>query len=34
MLNESWFITCDGLYVHKNEVKIINKQDALKKLAK
>ncbi len=34
MVDSSWFITCDGFYVHKNEVKIINKQDALKRLAK
>jgi hypothetical protein len=33
-VDKSWFTTCDGLYVHKNEVKIINKQIALKKLAK
>ena len=34
MENKYWFKTCDGLYIHKNEVKEITKKYALKRLAK
>ncbi|MEA3384039.1 MAG: SAF domain-containing protein [Campylobacterota bacterium] len=31
---KDWFITCDGYYVHKNEVTILSKDLAFKKLGK
>ncbi len=34
MANPNWFITCDGYYISKNEVKVISKEVALKKLVK
>ncbi|MEA3228025.1 MAG: RQC domain-containing protein, partial [Campylobacterota bacterium] len=34
MANPNWFITCDGYYIHKNEVKVISKEVALERLKK
>ncbi len=34
MVNEDWFMTCDGYYIHRNEVKLITISDAKKRLAK
>ena len=31
---KNWFVTCDGYYVHKNEVKNLSKKMAFKKLGK
>ena len=33
-VNENWYKTCDGFYIHKNEVQVISKIDALFRLAK
>ena len=32
--DENWFITCDGYFVHRNEVRIISKKNAFRKLKK
>jgi len=33
-VNQNWYETCDGYFIHKNEVKKITKEQALRRMAK